>query len=229
MYDLFKTRMALQGRNMGEALKKQSDMIMDASFTNDIAYRKCWIQDKDVVFPEQTLAGYKKAKAVFKGKEAYDPKKLSGFRPIDCKYKVHSYYSISGDNVDYYLQFRPNEHGKNPNVRVGAYIFIPDDLGVYNLWLIVAKDDRPQFPLFYILKCNLLLKWMVEEKDWPLFEGRHVDTGSYVTWAVQRTQSSYNSGVWMDYKSSPPYWVTIRRYPSNCWKLLRAVLLQRGS
>lgn len=195
MYDLFKTRMALQGRNMGEALKKQSDMIMDASFTNDIAYRKCWIQDKDVIFPEQTLAGYKKAKAVFRGKETYDPKKLSGFRPIDCKYKVHSYYSISGDNVDYYLQFRPNEHGKNPNVRVGAYIFVPDDLGVYNLWLIVAKDDRPQFPLFYILKCNLLLKWMVEEKDWPLFEGRHVDVGSYFAWAVQRTQSSYNSGV----------------------------------
>ena len=152
---------------------------------------------------------------MFRGKEAYDPRKLTGFRPIDCKYKVHSYYSISGDNVDYYLQFRPNEHGKNPNVCVGAYIFVPDDLGVYNLWLIVARDDRPQFPLFYILKCNLLLKWSVEEKDWPLFEGKHVDTGSYFSWAVQRTQSSYNSNS---------YWVCLETsisYPLNCWQFLK--------
>ena len=199
MYDLFNNRMKLQGRNMGEVLKHQSDKIMDATFTNDVAYRKCYIQDKDVIFPEQTLAGYKKAKAVFQGTEKYNPQKIMGFEPIDAKYLVHAYYSISGDSVDYYLQFRPLEHGRNPNIRVGSFVFVPDDLGVYNLWLIVARDDRPQFPQFYILKCNLLLKWEVEEKDWPLYEGKHVDVGTYFSWAVQRTQSSYNSGVWMDY------------------------------
>ena len=40
MYDLFNNRMKLQGRNMGEVLKHQSDKIMDATFTNDVAYRK---------------------------------------------------------------------------------------------------------------------------------------------------------------------------------------------
>lgn len=199
MNDLFRTRMSLQGGNMSAALKTQSDKIMDATFTRSIEYRRCYIQNKDVIFPEQTLAGYKKAKAVFQGKEVYNPKKLSGFKPIDAKYQIHTYYSVSGDQVDYYLQFRPLEHGRNPNVRVGSYIFVPNDLGIYELWLIVAKDDRPQFPQFYILKCNLLLKWEIGEKDWPSFEGRHVDIGSYVGWAVQRTQSSYNSGVWMDY------------------------------
>ena len=169
MYDLFNNRMRLQGRNMGEVLKHQSDKIMDATFTNDVAYRKCYIQDKDVIFPEQTLASYKKAKAVFQGTEKYNPQKIMGFEPIDAKYLVHAYYSISGDSVDYYLQFRPLEHGRNPNVKVGSFVFVPDDLGVYNLWLIVARDDRPQFPQFYILKCNLLLKWEVEEKDWPLY------------------------------------------------------------
>ena len=228
MNDLFRTRMSLQGGNMAAALKTQSDKIMDATFTRGIEYRKCYIQDKDVTFPDQTLAGYKKAKAVFQGKEVYNPKKLNGFKPIDAKYQIHTYYSISGDQVDYYLQFRPLEHGRNPNVRVGSYIFIPNDLGIYELWLIVAKDDRPQFPQFYILKCNLLLKWEIGEKDWPSFEGRHVDVGSYVAWAVQRTQSSYNSGVWLDYDSSSVHLVTVYRNPSNCWKLLRAVLLQRG-
>ena len=78
---------------------------------------------------------------------------------------------------------------------MGAFVFIPDDLGKYNLWLIVAKDDRPQFPQFYILKVNLLLKWYIGHEEIPLFEGKHVDTGTYFSWAVQRTQSSYNSGV----------------------------------
>lgn len=202
MYDNFRTRMAAQGRYIGEVLKNQSDMIMNATFTNDIAYRKCWIQCKDTIFPEQTLDGYKKAKAVFSGKDVYNPSRLSGFRPIDAKYLIHTYTTINADNVDYFIQFRPTEHGKNPNIRVGALIFVPDDLGVYNLWMIVQRDDRPQFPQFYILKCNLLLKWLVEEKDWPMFEGKHVDVGTIFSWAVQRTQSSYNSGVWTDYVST---------------------------
>ena len=67
MYDLFNNRIRLQGRNVGEVFKHQSDKIMDAHFTNDVAYRKCYIQDKDVIFPEQTLVDYKKAKAVYKG------------------------------------------------------------------------------------------------------------------------------------------------------------------
>lgn len=228
MYDLFKNRMMLQGSNMGEVLKRQSDKIMDATFTRDIAYRKCYIQDKGTIFPDQTLEGYVKAKAVFQGKERYSPMKLKGFKPIDCKYFVNKYYSISGDSVDYLLQFRPLEHGRNPNVRVGAFVFVPDDLGVYNLWLIVARDDRPQFPQFYILKCNLLLKWEIEEKDWPLFEGKHVDTGSYVAWAVQRTQSSYNSGVWTDYGNSPMYWQQYKDNLFNCWKFLRGYIPQHN-
>lgn len=201
MFDDFRLRMMMQGKTMGEALKRQSDMIMDATFTRDPAFRVCYLQDAGTIFPEQNLSGYKKAKAVFQGKDKYNPKKLRGFHPIDCKYLINRKFQISGDAVDYYLQFRPLEHGKNPNVRVGAFVFIPDDLERYNLWLIVGRDDDPQFPKYNVLKCNLLLKWAIEEKDRSMFEGKHVDTGSIFSWAVQRTQSSYNSGVWMDYVS----------------------------
>lgn len=195
MFDEFKNRMAFKGKTMGEVLKKQSDMIMDATFTRDIAYRRCYILDNNYFFPEQTLEGYIKAKAVFAGNDIYIPSELKGFHEIDAKYLVHTYYSIQGDAADYYLQFRPNAHGENSNIRVGTFIFVPDDLGKYNLWLIVAKDDLPQFPKFYILKVNLLLKWYVGSNEIPSFEGKHVDTGTYFSWAVQRTQSSYNSGV----------------------------------
>lgn len=184
---------------MGKALKRQSDVIMDATFTRDIAYRKCYLQDKGTIFPEQTIEGYRKAKSVYAGKTEYDPKRLKGFKPIDAKYLVKSYYSISGDTIDYYLQFRPNAHGKNPNIQVGAYVFIPDDLGVYNLWLIVARDDRPQFPQFYVLRCDFVAKWHISEQDVVNYEGTHVDTGTYFAWAVARIQSSYNSGIWTDY------------------------------
>lgn len=199
MFDPFKSRMIAEGGRMGMALKQQSDMIMDATFHRDIAFRKCYIQDKDVHFPEQTLSGYLEAKSVYEGKSVYEPEMMHGFVPIDCKYLVKSYYSISGDTIDYYLQFRPTEHGKNPNIRVGAYVFIPDDLGVYNLWLIVARDDKPQFPQFYVLRCDFVAKWHISEEDRVNYEGAHVDTGSYYSWAVARIQSSYNSGIWTDY------------------------------
>ena len=187
---------------MGKALKRQSDMIMDATFHRDIAYRTCYLQDKGTIFPEQNIYGYLKAKSVYEGKTQYDPSRLKGFQKIEAKYLVKSYYSIQSDTVDYYLQFRPNVHGSNLNIRVGAYVFIPDDLGVYNLWLIVARDDRPQFPQFYVLKCDFLAKWHISEEDRVHYDGAHVDTGTYFAWSVARIQSSYNSGVWTDYAST---------------------------
>lgn len=199
MFDQFRDRMMAQGGQMGKALKRQSDVIMDTTFTRDIAFRKCYLQDKDTIFPEQSAYGYRKAKSVYAGESEYNPSELNGFSPIDAKYLVKSYYSISGDTIDYYLQFRPNVHGTNPNIRVGAYVFIPDDLGIYNLWLIVARDDRPQFPQFYVLRCDFLAKWHISEQDAIRYEGVHVDTGTYFSWAVARIQSSYNSGVWTDY------------------------------
>lgn len=202
MSDLFRTRMQMQGGQMGKALKRQSDVIMDATFTRDIAYRKCYLQDKGTIFPEQNIYGYLKAKSVYEGKTKYDPSRLRGFQEIDAKYLVKSYYSIQSDTIDYYLQFRPNAHGTNPNIRVGSYVFIPDDLGVYNLWIIVARDDRPQFPQFYVLKCDFLAKWHISEEEIVHYDGVHVDTGTYFAWSVIRIQSSYNSGVWTDYVST---------------------------
>ena len=204
MFEDFKNRMARQGSYMGQSLKNQSDMIMDATFKRDPAYRVCYLQNKGTIFPEQTLEGYKKAKAVFAGEDGYDVSELADFEPIECKYLVKSYYSIQGDTIDYYLQFRPNVHGSNPNIRVGAYVFVPDDLGVYNLWLIVARDDRPQFPQFYILRCDYLGKWYISDTDILRYEGTHVDIGSYFSWVVARTQSSYNSGIWTDYNFTSP-------------------------
>lgn len=48
MLDLYKRRLAASGSSMGQALKNQSDMIMDNTFTRDIAYRLCYIDGNPV-------------------------------------------------------------------------------------------------------------------------------------------------------------------------------------
>lgn len=100
---------------------------------------------------------------------------------MDAKFKIHTSRSISGDNEDYYLQLRP--HVRIP---IGSYVDIPDDEGKLQRWLVIEKDNRPQFPMYYVLKCNWALKWYVNEKV-------------YKCLGVLRTQNSYNSGLWQDY------------------------------
>ncbi len=48
MNELYKARLKAQGSYMGETLKNQSDTIMNETFTNDIAYRLCYIDGYSV-------------------------------------------------------------------------------------------------------------------------------------------------------------------------------------
>lgn len=152
MFDLYKKRVSATGTFMGEALKKQADAIMNATFTRDIAYRKCFIDGE----------------------------------PVDAKYIVHTYYTISKDAVDYHIQFRPGVH-----YPIGTYIDIPDDIGEYHRWLLVNRSDEPQFPKYNALKCNWTFKWI---SDGVI----HEQLG------VLRMKLSYNSGIWADYRTVTP-------------------------
>ena len=98
----------------------------------------------------------------------------------DAKFSIHTRRSIAGDFEDYYLSFRPHVR-----VPIGAYVDIPDDEGVLQKWLIVLKDDKPQFPMYYVLKCNWTLKWVIGDKVYKVL-------------GCLRNQNSYNSGLWQD-------------------------------
>lgn len=97
---------------------------------------------------------------------------------VDAKYIMHSKRSLSGDEVDYYLMFRPGVY-----YDMGTYVDIPNRDGNYERWMIVMKDDRPQFPMHYVLKCNWTLKWIYNGKI-------------YSCLGVQRSRNSYNQGTW---------------------------------
>ncbi|MBQ0090696.1 MAG: hypothetical protein KBT27_15325 [Prevotellaceae bacterium] len=115
----------------------------------------------------------------------------------DAKFYIDTRRSIAGDSENYTLMFRPHIR-----VPIGSYVDIPDDTGKMQRWLIILRDDQPQFPVYYILKCNWTLKWFV-------------DGQAYKCLCVQRTQSSYNSGLWTDYMFTSPENQTIMLLPTT--------------
>ena len=110
--------------------------------------------------------------------------------PVYAKYSVKSYHNITGDEVSYLLQFRLADMRERSDIKVGSYVSITNELDEPEWWLIWHIDDRPQFRQCSILKCLNIYRW-VSKKD-----GRRI---VHETLGCPRNQSSYNSGVWLDY------------------------------
>lgn len=121
--------------------------------------------------------------------------------PVDIKYMVNSYQSLSKDNVDYRIMFKPSYRCNVPYYKdlfekkvgaefpIGLFIDIPDNQGIYRRWLIVAgaNTDNRDFPNWSILFCDYDFKWVYKGKK-------------YHMWGVGRSQNSYNSGEWTDFR-----------------------------
>lgn len=140
MFELYRRRVSSNGSvaSIGQALKLQSDMIMNETFLNDINTKKVLIK-KDGVW-----------------KEEY------------AKYQVHTTPSILKDNVDYYLQFRPGVHydiGTYVIVPDDTCFDVKEtDFKSKYCWLIVGRDNSNQFVRYNILQCNWDFKWVYENK-----------------------------------------------------------------
>ena len=88
------------------------------------------------------------------------------------------------------LQFRLEDIKNNPNIKVGSYVQIMNEMDEPEWWLIWHLDDRTQFRQYSILKCTWIYKW-VSFKD-----GLRI---VHQCLGVTRNQNNYNSGVWLDY------------------------------
>jgi len=162
-----------RGRNLSQARRNQSDMIMNATFTGDTGYKRVYILD-----PER------------------------GWHYEDAKYSKHATVSILKDAVDYYLQFRPKVHYPI-GVYVFIPDDVSDDIGfkefepidpfqdegfdMNKLWMIVNKNDDAQFVRYNVLKCNWDFRWIC--KVHGKMELMHV-------YSASRNANSYTSGVW---------------------------------
>lgn len=178
---------------LGERLKHQSDDLMETTWWNDIQSKVCYIYD---FFHDDQ-------KELNKGMDYINTTKMK----IDAKFIITQYSSISKDQVEYHIMFRPSQPVEftekddlyyyqtdfydryGAEFPIGLYIDIPDDKGIYNKWLICMKEIGNQFIKYKVLPCNYYFMWIEQNGN------RRIKRKM---WGVRRTQSSYNSGEWTD-------------------------------
>ena len=166
MIDSYRLRMATMGGYEGEARRRNSQKIMDASWMRDVATKPVYV------------------KWVNSGLPVVD----DDDDVLYAKYNVKSYHNITGDEIAYLLQFRMEDMQNRPDIKVGSYVYIPDETGTYTWWLLVHLDDRPMFRQFSILKCTWIYRWVSN-----ISGKRRI----YECLGCARKQNSYNSWVYI--------------------------------
>ena len=184
MLESYRLRMAALGGYEGEAKRRNAQKIMDAAWRRDAATKPVYIKWCDSGLP-----------VVDDDDEV-----------LYAKYNVKSYHNITGDEVAYLLQFRLDDMRERPDIKVGSYVYIPNEMDEYEWWLIWHYDDRPQFRQFSILKCTWVYKW-TSFKD-----GHRI---IHQCLGVTRNQNNYNSGCWLDYVFEVVEQQHVMMMPSN--------------
>lgn len=147
----------------GEARKRQSDMIMEYSWDEDIATRTCYFYDWYHDEYKTQL-------------NDLHPEKDENKIPMRVKYLANSSQTFDKDNVTYHLQLKPSQECVVPyydeffkdryysSYPCGLYCDIPDSKGVYNRWLVVgeANFNNSQFPTFELLRCDKILQYIID-------------------------------------------------------------------
>ena len=183
---------ANSGNTEGRARKLQSDIIMEATWDRDIQSCTAYIYD---FFHDSEPFKLRNLNS------PNDQKKI----PVEIKYIVNGSQTYDKDPITYHIQFKPSYKCNVPYYKdmyekkydglfpLGLYIDIPDNEENFNRWLIVDKANYfdPQFSTYEVLQCDYLFQWVYEGKKNQMA-------------GVLRSQNSYNSGIWQDYKISSP-------------------------
>lgn len=184
MLDVYRNRMAALGSYEGESRRRNSQKIMDASWMRDAATKPVYVKWVDSGLPIVDDDDY----------------------PVYAKFNVKSYHNITGDEVAYLLQFRLEDMKNRPDIKVGSYVQIMNEMDEPEWWLIWHLDDRTQFRQFSIVKCTYIYKW-TSFKD-----GHRV---IHQCLGVTRNQNNYNSGCWLDYTFEVVEQQHVMLMPSN--------------
>ena len=174
----------------GQAKKYEADLIMDNTWWEDPSSKVAYLFD------------YYHDNEPLKYKDLQPGRQMT---PVDIKFLVNAYASESKDQVGYHIQFRPGHRCSVPYYKeafeerwdaeypIGLYCLIPDEQGNYRKWLITENANHlgNQFPTYYVLPCDHIFQWIYGGKKYQLA-------------GVFRSQNSYNSGVWVDYKVERP-------------------------
>ena len=142
MFESYKNRMAIRGKNMSEMLRMQSNMVIEQTWARDPNYRQAYVVRVNSGLPEITAE----------------------HELIDVKFNVKTYQNITSDEVAYMLQFRHGEEQCHPEICIGSYVYMEDEDHEWKWWLICHLDERPQFRQYQILECNWTFGWVTTGK-----------------------------------------------------------------
>lgn len=199
-YDFYQRKMKVNGNStgksystLGEKLKSDSDMVMELTWDNNEQSKLCYIYDwKHDDSPNMNIG------------MTYENTTKT---PIDAKILVSKYGSIDKDSPILQCQFKPSqkeyftetdelfymeEYRQKyhlDDIFVGMYLDVPDKKGVYHRHLICMKDVEQNFQKYFILPCDYFLQWIQTKADKRYKRSM---------WCVLKSQSSYNSGIWVD-------------------------------
>lgn len=177
-------------RTIGQVHKEQADMIMEKTWNRDIAARVGYFYN------------YTDDTHVHQLNDLH-PEEDSYKIPLDIKFIVASSQTYSKDAITYHLQLRPSqtsdavpyykelfEDRYDATFPVGLYCDIQDNKGKWQRWLVVAGANMrdPQFSTYELLRCDKVINYILDGKE-------------YFIPAVLRSQSSYNSGLWISGRS----------------------------
>lgn len=167
---MYESMLSNKGANLSQVRQNQSRLVMNATFTGDVGYKKVYILSKEF-----------------------------GWIYEDAKYSKHATPSILKDAVDYYLQFRPRVHypvgtyvfiPNDEDYDIGFSEKSPIDpfkdknFTVDKLWMIVGRNDANEFVRYNIIKCNWNFKWV---------DRIHSENIIMNVWGSCRNANSYTS------------------------------------
>ena len=165
---------------MGETMRMQSDAIVNATWMNSVSARRVQVKWLNCGLPP-----------------AYtNPNEFE--QPLDAHFELKSAYSLNSGESPYYLTFRPGELARHPEIKVGAYVSIPNVDNVPEWWMIVFIEDDNELKKLQILKCNWTFGWVVDGKIY-----RHLGVlrhGSSTREADENTYTTVVNGngvMWM--------------------------------
>ena len=144
------------------------------------------------------------------------PEKSNTKIPVDVKYVVAAYRSLAKDEVDSRILFKPSykctvpyyeELFRKPTDGIfptGLYCDLKDKDGIWHRWLVIntADTSNNDFPTWSILPCGHKFQW--------IYDGKKMEM-----WGVERSQSSYTSGLWRDRIFETPDNITKAILPYN--------------
>ncbi len=171
---------------IGLKIKQMSDETMEATWDNNIQSKLCYLYDY----------AHDDYPALVKNIPHNEYTKKT---PIEAKFIVTQYWTISSDQPEYHLMFKPSQklefqesdslfyyerdYRKKYGMHfpVGLYVDVPNEHGIYERWLIYGASGGNQFTKYTILKCDYYLHWVefVENKRYKR-----------KMWCVLRSQNS---------------------------------------